>query len=168
MSFCIQPHVPGQEAMGVVQAQKSWCSGSINQRKRVSFRLRILCRNNFVFQRKTKSSICPLLHTLQAYEIRAPSIVSKLLFNSVNYTQLFVCVCVCVSCFSRVWLCDLLDYSLPGSSVDGISQARILPWVAMPSFRGSSQPRDPTWSLQLLHWQAGSLPLMSPGTISNW
>ena len=106
MRFCIQPHVPGQEAMGVVQAQKSWCSGSINQRKRVSFRLRILCRNNFVFQQKTESSICPLLHTLQAYEIRAPSIVSKLLFNSVNYTQLFVCVCVCVcvSCFSRVWL----------------------------------------------------------------
>ena len=32
--------------------------------------------------------------------------------------------------------------SLPGSSVRGIPQARILEWVAMPSFRGSSQPRD--------------------------
>ena len=32
--------------------------------------------------------------------------------------------------------------SLPGSSVHGILQARILEWVALPSSRGSSQPRD--------------------------
>ena len=30
------------------------------------------------------------------------------------------------------------------SSVHGIFQARILEWVAMPSSRGSSRPRDPT------------------------
>ena len=35
-----------------------------------------------------------------------------------------------------------MDYSLPGSSVHGILQARVLEWVAMPSSRGSSQPRD--------------------------
>ena len=34
--------------------------------------------------------------------------------------------------------------SPPGSSVHGILQARILEWVAMPSSRGSSQPRDRT------------------------
>ena len=33
-------------------------------------------------------------------------------------------------------------YSPPGSSVHGILQARILKWVAMPSSRGFSQPRD--------------------------
>ena len=33
-------------------------------------------------------------------------------------------------------------YTLPGFSVRGILQARILEWVAMPSSRGSSQPRD--------------------------
>ena len=33
----------------------------------------------------------------------------------------------------------------PGSSVHGILQARILEWVAMPSFKGSSPPRDRTW-----------------------
>ena len=43
---------------------------------------------------------------------------------------------------SCLTLCDLMDYSLPGSSVHGILQARILKWVAMPSSRGSSQPRD--------------------------
>ena len=35
-------------------------------------------------------------------------------------------------------------YSLPGSPVHGILQARILEWVAIPFSRGSSWPRDPT------------------------
>jgi len=35
-----------------------------------------------------------------------------------------------------------MDYSLPGSSVHGISQARILEWVAISFSRGSSGPRD--------------------------
>ena len=38
-----------------------------------------------------------------------------------------------------------MDCSPPGSSVYGILQARILEWVAMPSSRGSSGPRDQTW-----------------------
>ena len=41
-------------------------------------------------------------------------------------------------------LCDPLDYSLSDSSVHGILQARILEGVAIPSFSGSSQPRDQT------------------------
>ena len=40
--------------------------------------------------------------------------------------------------------CNSVDCSPPGSSVHGISQTRILEWVAIFSFRGSSQPRD--WS----------------------
>ena len=43
---------------------------------------------------------------------------------------------------SRPTLCDAMDCNPPGSSVRGILQARILGWVAMPSSRGSSQPRD--------------------------
>ena len=35
-------------------------------------------------------------------------------------------------------LCDLIDYSPPGSSVHGILQARILEWVTVPFSRGSS------------------------------
>jgi len=35
-----------------------------------------------------------------------------------------------------------MDHSLPGSSVHGILQARILEWVAVPFSRGLSQPRD--------------------------
>ena len=37
-----------------------------------------------------------------------------------------------------------MDCSPPGSSVHGILQARILEWVAIPFFRGSSQPRGRT------------------------
>ena len=37
-----------------------------------------------------------------------------------------------------------MNCSQSGSSAHGILQARILEWVAMPSSRGSSQPRDRT------------------------
>ena len=41
-------------------------------------------------------------------------------------------------------LCDLMDCSLPGSSVHGIFQARVLEWFAISSSRESSHPRDQT------------------------
>ena len=41
-------------------------------------------------------------------------------------------------------LCYPMDCSLPGSSVHGIFQARILEWVATSFSRGSSRPRDRT------------------------
>ena len=37
-----------------------------------------------------------------------------------------------------------MDCSPPGSSVLGTFQARMLEWVAVPSSRGSSRPRDGT------------------------
>ena len=46
-------------------------------------------------------------------------------------------------------VCDPMDCSLPGSSVHGILQARILEWAAIPFSRGSSQPQG--WNLGLLH-----------------
>ena len=43
-------------------------------------------------------------------------------------------------------LCPTLcNYSLPGSSVHGILQTKILEWLAISSSRGSSRPRDRTW-----------------------
>ena len=78
-----------------------------------------------------------------------------------------LCVCVCVwvtqSCLT---LCSPMDCSTPGSSVHGISSARILEWVAILFFsKGSSQPRDQI--LHLLHWQADSLPVEPPGKPIN-
>ena len=57
-----------------------------------------------------------------------------------------VCVCVCVYSVDQSCptLCDSVDCSPPGSSVRGISHARILEWVAISSCRVSSQPRDQT------------------------
>ena len=52
-------------------------------------------------------------------------------------------------------LCDAMDCSPPGSSVHGILQARILEWVAVPSSSGSN-----LCLLCLMHWQAGSLPMI--------
>ena len=49
-----------------------------------------------------------------------------------------------VKLLSRVRLWDPVDCNLPGSSVHGIFQARILEWVAISFFRWSSQPRDQT------------------------
>ena len=69
-----------------------------------------------------------------------------------------VCVLSHLSC-----LCDPMDHSLPGSSVHGILQARILEWVVISFSRGSSQPKDWTHVSCLLHCQGGSLPPVSPG-----
>jgi len=45
-----------------------------------------------------------------------------------NGLILYDCVLVAQSCLT---LCDPMDSSLPGSSVHGILQARILEWVAI-------------------------------------
>ena len=58
-------------------------------------------------------------------------------------------------------LWDPIHCSPLGSSLHGISQAKILEWVAIPSSRRPSQPRDQT---HLLHWQADSLPLSHQGS----
>ena len=66
--------------------------------------------------------------------------------------------------FSHVRLYNPMDYTLPGSSIHGILQARILEWVGVPSSQGSSQSRDQTCiSYVYLHWHVGSLPLASTG-----
>ena len=66
----------------------------------------------------------------------------------------------CMLChFSRVWLCNSMDCSLPGCPVCGILQARKLEWVAILSSRGSSWPRDQKTSCIA----SGSLPSELPG-----
>ena len=73
------------------------------------------------------------------------------------------CVCVCARLVTQLCpaLCDRMDciaHQAPLSM--GILQARILEWVAMPSSRGSSQPRDKPRSPAL---QVDSLPSEPPG-----
>ena len=64
------------------------------------------------------------------------------------YVCVCVCVCVCVHAHTHAQSLSLVQFfgpkncSPPGSSVHGILQAKMLEWVAMPSSRGSSQPRN--------------------------
>ena len=58
-------------------------------------------------------------------------------------TGIFICMPT-ESPQSFLILCNPMDCSLPGSTVHGILQARILEWVAIPFSRGSSGPRDLT------------------------
>ena len=55
--------------------------------------------------------------------------------------HIHLCVLSLQSCLT---LCDPVGHSLPGSSVLGILQIRILKWVAIPLYRGSAQSRDQT------------------------
>ena len=61
---------------------------------------------------------------------------------------------------STLW--DSMDSSPPGSSVHGTSQARILEWVAISSFRDSFQPRD--WT-HISCTAGGILPLSHRGSL---
>ena len=84
-------------------------------------------------------------HALCAVESGfAHIIVEPLIYLIVN-------MLVTQSCLT---LCDPMDYSLPGSSVHRILQARILEWVAIPFSRGSSWPRGRT---QVSHIAGGFL-----------
>ena len=65
---------------------------------------------------------------------------------------------------TKLTLCDSMDYSPPGSSVHGIPQARIKECIAMPTSGGIFLTQGSNSSLlNLLHWEAGSLPLAPPG-----
>ena len=62
-----------------------------------------------------------------------------------SFKMLYMDVYTCMhakSLESCPTLCDCMNCSPPGSSVHGILQARTVEWVAMPSSRGSSPPRD--------------------------
>ena len=60
------------------------------------------------------------------------------------YLAMRVLFVVCKHPQSCPTLSDLMDCSLPGSSVPGILQAGVFEWVAISSSRGSSQHRDQT------------------------
>ena len=78
---------------------------------------------------------CSIIHTSQEMETIYTSTERWMDKEYVVYACM-------LSCYSRVWLCNPVDCTSPGFSAHGILQARIMEWVAMPSCRGSSLPRD--------------------------
>ena len=73
----------------------------------------------------------------------APSKKYLLIYWSRSWNQ-FSGLCCTKSLHSCLTHCDPMASSPPGSSVYGILQKKILEWTTMPSFRGSSWPRDGT------------------------
>ena len=73
-------------------------------------------------------------------------------YISMDVFILIYVLCSAKSLQSCPTLCDPMNCSLPGSSVHGVLQARILEWVAMPSSREifPTQGSNP-WLLQLMH-----------------
>ena len=66
----------------------------------------------------------------------------QIVFSTQIYFQSFGCACThSKSLQSCIVICNPMDCSLPGFSVNEILQARILGWIAMPSSRGFSRPR---------------------------
>ena len=79
--------------------------------------------------------------------------------------------CLHAQALSCVWLfCDPMDCGWPDSFVHGISQARILEWIAISSFRGPSWPRDQTCISYICHIGRQILYLLSHlgGPRSPW
>ena len=67
------------------------------------------------------------------------------LVETVALAYIYCCYCCCsLAAKSCPTVCGPVDCSLPGSSVHGISQARVLEWIAICSSRKSSQVRDQT------------------------
>ena len=86
-----------------------------------------------------KNSVCRWTHLLQTHVVQGSTV-----YSISEVTQ---------SCPT---LCNPMDCSLPGSSVHGIFQARVLEWGAIAFSRGSSWPRSAAL-------QADSLPSEPPG-----
>ena len=85
--------------------------------------------------------------------------------NILHFLDFDSCACVCAKLLQLCpTLCNPMNCSPPGFSVYGISQARILQRGAMPSSRGSSEPRDRTLqrmspaltSRFFIHWAPGN------------
>ena len=70
---------------------------------------------------------------------------TQMVSHYVLVVAMVVLIVVAVESISPVqFFCDSMDCSPPGSSVNGISQARILEWVVVFFSRESSQPKDRT------------------------
>ena len=120
-----------------------------------------------LFGLRTSSHFLPLLR------ISKELLLTWIISNDIYYAVL----CLVSWWYPTLW--DPMVCSLPGSSVHGILQARILEWVAMPSSRGSSQPRGSNpglphcrWILYFLSHQGSpeywrGWPIPSPGNLPD-
>ena len=77
----------------------------------------------------------------------------------------------CVHVQSCLTLCGPMDCNLPGSSIHGIFQARILEWAAIPSLGDPPDPGIVSFIGRLYHcvtWEVQHLCILLPITESSW
>ena len=99
---------------------------------------KVLTPNSLSFYLKASSS----MRLCMSEQFKLGLLFSPIyLCHFVFYIPVILCVRV-KSLWSCPPLCDSMDCSLQGSTVHGISQARILEWVATPFSRGSSRLRN--------------------------
>ena len=76
--------------------------------------------------RDRTANICWIIEKAREFQ-------KNIFFCFIDYDKAFDCVKLAKSCPT---LCDPMDYSLPGSSVHGIFEARVLEWVII-AFSGN-------------------------------
>ena len=125
-----------------------WNSGentafSINRTGKIGYQ----CKEKKNTNSKLDSSFTPCSKLYSRWNSKCDEWNSETSGKQMNSVCVCVCVCVCACVYvqllqSCLTLGNPLDCSVPGSSVHGILQARILHWVAMISSRESSWLRD--------------------------
>ena len=124
-----------------------------------------LKRWNYVGSKKTSGG----QGLVWGYEVGRDELAEHRIFRVVKLCHNdYMSLCCCLVLLSCVWpFLNPMDYSLPGSSVHRISQARILEQVAMSSSRGSSWISDQTHvtciGRQILYHCAKELMLLNCG-----
>ena len=86
------------------------------------------------------------------------------MYSVERYSDSNSCCFVAKSCLS---FCDPMDCSQPGSSVHGLSQARILELAAFSFSRGSSRPKNQTCVSCLGRWIITNEPPGKPRSSFN-
>ena len=95
----------------------------------------------------------PFLFYFELYHYLFEFNISSLFFFFLSewFWLSFLKIPVCLVIQLCLTLCETMDFSLPGSFVHGILQARLLEWVAVPFSIGSSWPRD--WTQVSCFWR---------------
>ena len=115
------------------KSPRPWLSGK--KRLPLSLQSRVICVLNMVREAECDSEKRYSLGTSKLWDMGHLSCSVLRPLYTLGHTDIpSVCVYVCAHLLSCVWLsCSPMEYSLSGSSVRGILQARILEWVPFPS-----------------------------------
>ena len=108
-------------------------------------RVEILDRGAFSNENTPKIHLASILCPVESAFLLTIVSITSIMMLLFQLSPLLCAVLCCAWWLSHVWLFGTPWTVAPQSPLSiGIPQARILEWVAMPSSRGSSQPRDQT------------------------